>query len=326
MNNGLNQQTRLSATTTTTGVTNQSQQSPQMAGQMYGHGVEQGQGGNPYFPGAMGYNPYIPMAWIPLGDRMINVPVFMLEPMRTNLTPIVQRSQDNNMTVALSVLQSAVFCFLQFEKAFKSFLSKGDDNTQLYNLSRCIGELEQANASQQTAATAIHSFGWLVTDENPLITNTRELFEHCIKVIKEFTPCLGGRVVQTYTHEKPLQLFTGWRGWQQQAEQIRVSNQALGKLLQKFLMQDPDNAAIYKEILCFQQSVNYTLDCFALCQYPKQKAIQAIYKSQGFEYITEVKEFYHTLEAVQVDLTPIEEETTNSQSGGLFSSIFGSSQ
>src|SRR5262249_35862129 len=149
-----------------------------------------------------------------------------------NLTKTVQRSQDNNIEVARSVLQSSVFCFLQFEKAFKSFMSKGDDNTQLYNLKKCIDELKQANAAQKEIST--HDLAWLVTDENPSTTNARELFEHCIKVIEEFLPLLGGRKIETNSHEK-VRNFVGWHGWQQQSEQIWVSNLALGRLLQKFL-------------------------------------------------------------------------------------------
>lgn len=299
---------------------NQQRPQPASNGQFSQYPVEQGQA--PYSQATAGFNPYMIPTWIPLNDRMVNIPAFMLQTMETNLTTKVQREQDNNMTVALSVLPSAIFCFLQFEKAFKTLFSKGDDNTQLHNLEKCINELKQANISQKEVST--HDLGWLVTREVPIITNTRELFEHCIKVIDEFIPCLGGRRVKTYTHEKTLQ-FAGWRGWQQQAEQIRVSNMALGRLLQKFLSQDPENASIYKEISCFQQSVEYTLDCFFLSKYPTQKSISAIYASNGFQFISEVKASYHDLEDINIEQEE-EEGTTEGQSVGLLGSWFGGSQ
>ncbi len=307
--------------TTQYGVSNNQQcQPPTMGGQFYQHTVEQGQG-VPYSQGVAGYNPYMTTAWVPMNDKMVSLPMPMLQIMEANLTAVVQRTQNNNMTVALSVLQSAVYCFLQFERAFKTLFHKGDDNTQLYNLAKCVAELKQANASQQTTATATHWLGWLVTNEDPVITNTRELFEQCIKVIEEFQPCLSGRITETYTHEKMVQIYAGWRGWQQQAEQVRVSNQALGRLLQKFLAQDSENAT-YKEIRCFQQSVSYAIDSFFLRQYPKADVIEAIYSGSGFEFITEVKEHYHSLQDITTGVD-VEESNEDAKKPGFLSSLWG---
>ena len=256
----------------------------QPAAQFGQYPVTQGYG-SPYAQGAMGHYPTTVMAWVPFNDRMICLPPETLKTMEVNLTNVVQRTQDNNMTVALSVLQSAVFTFLQFEKAFKSLPSKGDDYTQLHNLQKCITELEQANYPQKNLST--HPFSWLVTNEDPLITNTRELFEHCIKVIGEFAPLLGGQFVgrsaQVHTYEKIAQSY-GWTGWQQQAEQIGVSNQVLGRLLEKFFAKDPSNAEVYKEIKCFQQSVAYMLKGFFENKYPEQNTIANIYTNAGFDY------------------------------------------
>lgn len=291
-------------------------------GQFNQFGVEQG-----YCPSS-GLLPYQHnlMACIPLKDRMISIPVDMLVRMEDNLTKTVQRSQDNNIEVARSVLQSSVFCFLQFEKAFKSLLSKGDDNTQLYNLEKCIAELKQANASQKEMST--HDFSWLVTCENPSTTNARELFEHCIKVIEEFLPLLGGRKIEANKHEK-VRNYVGWSGWQQQSEQIWVSNLALGRLLQKFLKEEPKNE-IYREINCFQQSVAYILSCFKQSQYPKQKEIEEIYTKSDFKFITEDPIFNYELKNVisveeKIETDEPYESTEAPASTGIFGSLWGNS-
>lgn len=255
----------------------------QAPGQFGVYGVAQGHG----MPGqfGMGYNdPF--MAWVPLGGRMVSVPTVVLQNMEVNLTESVRRTQENNITVAFSILQSAVLSFLQFERSYKSLFSKGDDNTQLHILQKCIGELKQANASQKEVST--HECGWLVTREEPIITNSRELFEHCIKIIEEFIPCLGGRKVETYNVEKPVQ-FLGWRGWQQQAEQVRVSNIALGRLVQRFLKGEPENE-VYKEVLCFHQCVTYTCNRFFVSKYPEKTVIAGIYEKNGFQFVAEEKE------------------------------------
>lgn len=282
-------------------------------GQFGPYGVMPGQG-MPYGQAGMGYNdPF--MAWVPLGGRMVSLPTVVLQTMEMNLTQSVQRTQDNNVTVALSVLQSAILSFLQFERSYKSLTSKGDDNTQLYILRKCIGELKQANALQKEIST--HDCGWLVTREEPIVTNTRELFEHCIKIIDDFIPCLGGRTVETYTIEKPFQ-FLGWRGWQQQAEQVRVSNIALGRLLHKFLKNEPENE-VYKEVLCFHQCVTYTCNRFFISKYPEQKMIEGIYEKNGFQFVAEEREA-HTLEDVGVEGQGMQVESTS----GIFGSLWRS--
>src|SRR4051794_31047889 len=113
-------------------------------------------------------------------------PEFLYEA-KTNLTHTIQRIQENNMLVALSVLQSAILALLGLEKAFKSLLSRGDDTTLLNNLKKCIAELQQANAPQTTISS--HPLAWLISEEKTTTTDARELFEQCIKVIEEFIPC-----------------------------------------------------------------------------------------------------------------------------------------
>lgn len=228
------------------------------------------------------------------------------------------------MTVALSVLQSAINCFLNFEKAFKTYFSKGDDNTQLANLTKCLKELREANAPQKDVYT--HPMSWIVCEEDPLITNTKELFEHCIKVIQEFIPLLGGRVTQTYTIEKPLQTYLGWKGWQQQGEQINVSNRALGRLLEKFASETAEPNKIYTEIACFHQSVEYIVDCFCMQKYPKSEAIKEIYEKHEFQFITTVEPYYRTLDSIQIQSEEEKtESTTEQKKPGYFSSIWGNS-
>lgn len=255
------------------------------------------------------------MAWVPLQNRMISIPVEMLTNMERNLTKVVQRTQTNNVTIALSVLQSAVFAFLQFEKASSTWTSKGDDNTQLHNLQKCLDELKQANADQKEVST--HDFSWLVTDENPFVTNARELFEHCAKVIGEFIPLLKGRSTEVHSHEK-VQQIAGWTGWKQQAEQINVSNFALGHLLQKLLSEDEANKVVYKEVHCFHQSVAYIIVCFSRGQYPKQQPIEEIYSKSEIQFISHNIAYYKALEGTSLN------ESSLPTSGGGFFGFFGS--
>lgn len=314
-------QTNTHRTTSTTGVNPYQSPFQPPAGQFGPFQVEQGQG-MPYAQ-QTAYYPQMMMAYLPFNNQTVAIPAPMLLVMEANITAMVQRAQENNITVALSILQSAVFCFLQFEKAFKSILSSGDDNTQLYNLSKCIDELEQANDSQYKQAISMHPFGYLVTHEDPTITNTRELFEQCIKVIKEFIPCLTGRLTKTHLYEKPIQMYTGWRGWQQQAEQINVSNRALGLLLKKFIDKDENNPT-YKEILCFQQSVEYITDCFAQCKYPLPDAIKAIYLNNKCDFITNVEASFHQLDNVTtLEEGRREKEKEESQPSGITAYIPG---
>jgi len=171
---------------------------------------------------------------------------------------LLKKTQENNITVARSVLRSAVLSFLQFEKSFKSLLSKGDDSTQLYIIRKCIKELEQANCPFNKIVED-PNISWLVSHEDPRVSTIRELLEHCIKIMYEVMPLLGGRNTSVHAFEIPVQAY-GWKGWQQQSEQIKVSNDALGLLIEENTPEKLDG--VYKDIICFQESISYIISCF----------------------------------------------------------------
>lgn len=230
------------------------------------------QNGIPHMP--YGIIPYPkPMANITLpGGTAVSMPAELLNKAICDLTKTAQRTQENNVIVALSVLQSALTALLGLKAAFESLLSKGDDNTLLTNLNKCIAELKQANAPQQAAIN--NPLAWLVTDEKTSITDARELFEHCIKVIQEFIPCLTGRSSYS-SHEFIFQTF-GWRGWKQQATQIAVSNAALAKLLDKLQEDEPENG-VFNEVRCFSEAVDSIVQGFFKQLYPVAARIGKIY-------------------------------------------------
>lgn len=225
-----------------------------------------------------------PMATIPLTDRsVVSIPCELLNETKINLTKMVQRTQRNNITVALSVLQSALIALLGLEAAFKSLLSKGDDTTLLTNLYKCIEELKQANTPQTSISS--HPLAWLVSDEETSTTDARELFEHCIKVINEFIPCLTGRKGYN-SHEFFSQTF-GWKGWKQQAQQISVSNLALARLLDSFQGSESEKSKklensgqsnkVFIEVRCFNEAIDNIIECFYKETYPSTDVIASIY-------------------------------------------------
>jgi len=195
-------------------------------------------------------------------------------------TMFLKTTQRNNHTVALSVLRSAAAAFLQFEKSFKSLLSKGDDSTQLYILRKCVDELREANKSFQEVMNPLSMhLSWLIFEPTSY-TNMRELFEQCIKVLGAIMPLLGSRDVNTHAHEFLVQTY-GWKGWQQQSEIINLSNNALGLVLQRVCADEKDESfsTQYQEIWCFQKTVNYVTECFFHSSYPQKAQIEKIYAS-----------------------------------------------
>ncbi|CRX37919.1 hypothetical protein [Estrella lausannensis] len=227
--------------------------------------------GAPFFRG---------MATITLADRtVISIPPEMVAQVKKDLTASVQRIQENNIVVATTALQSALLAILDFESAFKTFLSKGDDTTLLSNLQACIDEITQANA-QQTAFLN-HPLSWLVTDEKKEILDMRELFEHCIKVIQKFVPCLRGR--NGYSSHEIISQTLGWTGWQQQARQIGLHNRSIEGLLDKFQMEG-QTGETFTAIGCFSSSVDYILNCYQKKSYPAVQNIAYIYENSKIKH------------------------------------------
>lgn len=227
--------------------------------------------GSPFFRG---------MATITMADRtVISMPPEMLALCKADLTATAQRIQENNITVATTALQSALRAILDFESAFKTFLSKGDDTTLLANLQACIDEIVQANAHQTTFLN--HPLSWLVTDQKKEILDTRELFEHCIKVIQKFVPCLKGR--NGFSSHEIISQTLGWTGWQQQAKQIELHNRSIEGLLDKF-QQEGQSGITFTAIGCFCSSVDYILNCYQKKSYPAVQNIAYIYENSKVKH------------------------------------------
>jgi hypothetical protein len=214
------------------------------------------------------------------GILKLMLPTNMVNDAQKKLTYISKNVQMNNIIISLSVLKSAVVNFLGFEAAFKSLLSSGDDNTILYNLKKCVGELEQVIVPLNEAVD--HPFSFLVVDENPLMTNFREINEQCVKIIEEFLPLLGGRNIKTSTVEIIPKVY-GWRGWIQQSQQIKVSNSGLKSLLMYIKPENDIEINIYNEIKCFCQCVDYVIEQISVKKYPQHQQIEKIYSEMGLQ-------------------------------------------
>jgi len=193
-----------------------------------------------------------------VNGKEVTIPYEMLKRREENITNFVKKTQENNITVARSVLRSAVLSFLQFEKSFKSLLSKGDDSTQLYIIRKCINELEEAN-KPFCKIIEDPNFNWLPSHEDPRVSTIRELLEHCIKILYEVMPLIGGRNTLVNAYEIPVQAY-GWKGWQQQSEQIKVSNDCLGMLLEENAPEKPDR--VFADIMCFHRCITYIINGF----------------------------------------------------------------
>lgn len=214
-----------------------------------------------------------------LGGRLIYFSPEFLTVTSRNLTNKVQREQENNAIVGSACLQKAVLTILGLKDAFRSLLSKGDDITLLTNFNKCILELQQAN----TPKVSSHALGWTVTEELPWITDISELFEHCIKTIREFGPLLMGRKgVST------LEFFSQavlWKGWKQQSLQIDVNNNSLGALLEKCKERRELPVKIFNEIFSFHQSISYVTKCYQNEEHPTGMVIAGIYEQWGVQLI-----------------------------------------
>ena len=215
-------------------------------------------------------------------NRIINVSETFLDEMKRNLTKKVQQIQRDNAIVATSVLQSALLAILDFKRASETHFRKGDDNTILWNLQKCIGEFKQANAEQSTLCA--HPMAWLVTEEEEEITILREAFEHCIKIIEEFAPCIGGRGGSYSFLEQFIQKY-GWEGWRLQAKQIAVSNRCLGEFLHA--MGEKINTSSRAELLAFHDSVRIIIGCYYTEKHPDILDICGVYEQHElkFDYI-----------------------------------------
>jgi hypothetical protein len=189
--------------------------------------------------------------------------------------------QTNNQLVALSTLKSAVGSFLRFESSFKTLLSSGDDQTQINILKQCIKELETANESFDVILKG-DPLKWLIVEPS-YRCDIRELFEHCIKVLIQIIPLLGGRYVNYNSYEYISQTY-GWIGWQQQSELINISNNVLKFLLDKISQKYEcegfitDTHIFLLEIRAFSDVVSHMTDSFLKKQYPSYDTIINIYE------------------------------------------------
>lgn len=280
------------------------EEEPNLKGSHGSYEVSQGSGMRYNKGESSRYNELV--AQVPLKDRVISLPVSTLDRMEKNLTEVFQRERLNNILLGMGILQSTVIAFVGFKNAFQSLLNKIHDNTLLSILQKCINELKQINREQTKVAT--HEFSWLVTNEDSLMTNTRMLFEHCIKVLEEMLPLLKIRTIETRSYEPVKQVF-GWPFWRQHSHQIGVFNKALSRLLKELLEKDPDNLT-YLEILCFQETVDYILSCFAQNQCPIKKNIESIYTKSGFTVFDGFSNPFET-EDIKTEVSGPQKEISN---------------
>lgn len=191
--------------------------------------------------------------------------VGMLHDMKRRLSVI----QHNNHVVALSMLKTATCSFLDFEKSFKSLLNNNDDDyqPQLDILRHCAKELGEANSSYTHVLGPTHYMNSMLI-ESPDFTDLRKVFDQCIKILALITVMINGE-----THE--------WSRWKIQAGLVRVSNNALGRLLESLISTTDavDNvlASHYNEVSCFQKSVHYITDCFTKSEFPDRNLIIQMY-------------------------------------------------
>jgi hypothetical protein len=215
----------------------------------------------------------------------LSMPCALLQQTVAARCKTLETQQCNNHLVALSVLKSAVCSFLRFKDAFSTLLSKGDDNTQLSILMRAIEELRSANQSYDVLIAKDDPLRLFIVEPS-FVSDVRELFEHCIKVLCLTLHLLGGRdKLQIHMYEYLSQTY-GWLGWQQTSEQIMLSNNALRTLGRNMATCNKDNThyrAVVCEVECFSACVDYVCQCFMQQQYPTETEIVAIYKRQDID-------------------------------------------
>lgn len=228
---------------------------------------------------------------VQLGNLVLPYPI--LERVVSQRQEHLEASQKNNHLVAISVLKTSVVSFLQFERSFKSLLSKGDDGTQIAILKHAVTELRAANQSFDSILERSEPTRLFIV-EPTYIVNVRELFEHCIKILLLVLQLLGQREVKTNVYEYWAQTY-GWKGWQQVSEQVALSNNVL-RLLVKHksaefevnkLSVKHDTDAHYRHIVSeiglFASAVSHMTSRFSVCLYPTKADIVKIYESRNSE-------------------------------------------
>lgn len=239
---------------------------------------------------------------LPVQLGSMTLPYPLLERMIKERERHLEATQQNNHIVAISVLKSSVVSFLQFERSFKSLLSKGDDNTQIAIIRHAISELRSANQSYDSLMDKNDPCRPFVT-EPTYIVDLRELFEHCIKILVIMLHLLGGRDIKTNSYEYLSQTYSSWKGWQQIAEQITLSNNVLSLLVKRQIdamtelpvddklmdmikdaltvvnmkAVDKHHKRVVREIQLFTASVSHVTESLMASKYPTKACIQEIY-------------------------------------------------
>jgi len=221
------------------------------------------------------------------------LPYPSLERVVTQKQEHLEASQKNNHLVAISVLKTAVISFLQFERSFKSLLSKGDDGTQIAILKHAITELRAANQSFDSIMEKSEPTRLFIV-EPTYIVNVRELFRQCIKILLLVLQFLVQLEKKTDSSEYVAH-NSSWKGWQQVSEQVALSNNVL-RLLVKHksaefeinkmsVKHDTDThyRHIVSEIALFASAVSHMTSRFSVCLYPTKAEIVKIYDSHNSE-------------------------------------------
>lgn len=228
---------------------------------------------------------------VQLGNLVLPYPI--LERVVSQRQEHLEASQKNNHLVAVSVLKTSVVSFLQFERSFKSLLSKGDDGTQIAILKHAVTELRAANQSFDSLLEKTEPTRFFIV-EPTYVVNLRELFEHCVKLLLLVLQLLGQREVKTNAYEYVAQTY-GWRGWQQVSEQISLSNNVLRLLVKHKTAEFETNKMTIRhdadthyrhvvgEIALFSLVVSHMTGRFASCLYPTRVDIIKIYESHNSE-------------------------------------------
>lgn len=250
-------------------------------------------------------------AVVHLGKK-IQIPYLLLERMIEERYRYIIAIQRNNHLVAVSVLKSCVVSFLQFERSFKSLLSKGDDNTQIDVIKCAISELRTATQSYDSLLDKEDPCRFFITEPGYAV-DLRELFLQCIKILIFMLHLLGGKDSSLDTSSNTT---NNWQGWKQVAEQISLSNNVLYSLVMAHVKEldtkptsplDVHFEAIVEEVSLFSTSVLHVTESFLRSSYPTKERILQIYQNASvpiLRYMT-----IHTTSAVTATKdTPVEEK------------------
>lgn len=211
----------------------------------------------------------------------LSLPYPMVERMISERLRNLETTQKNNHIAALSMLKSAVVSFLQFERCFKSMLSKGDCAAQIKTLESALTDIRAASQPYDALLDKLDPLRVFIVEPQHIV-DVRELYAYCANVLVHMLKLLGAddlRAIGSSVSHTGSSMT--WVSWQQIAQCIVLYNNALHDLLDKQeALKDIDRhyAAVNKEVRLFSLCVSHVTDSIFVSKYPTKAQIIKIYE------------------------------------------------